>query len=232
MRPRALVMLDLAAPALAALLLCACLALGELGSLRPPSAPAYFERVAAAIDALPFKVGDFVGSPQEVTPAAIQLLRPNRLSQRGYQDPLTGRSVTLLLVHCKDVRDMRGHYPPNCYPAHGWRREGDREVMVPIAGKHRPARIYEFSQRGDTAEMRMQVLNFFVVPGRSEMIVPDVAALDLVTGSRRATGLGAGQVQIVVTDPRLLDGDTGVIEQFMHAIEPAVLEIAKGPTSE
>lgn len=232
MRPRALVMLDLAAPALAALLLCACLAFGELGSLRPPHAPAYFDRVAVAIDMLPFKVGDFYGDPQEVTPAAYQLLRPNRLSQRLYTDPLTGRRVTLLVVHCKDVRDMRGHYPPNCYPAHGWRREGDRKINVPIAGGEHPARVYEFSQRSDTAEARMHVLNFFVVPGRDGMIVPDVAGLDRATGSRRATGLGAAQVQIVVTDPKLLDGDSGVIERFMQAIEPAVLEIAKGPTSE
>jgi hypothetical protein len=225
-------MLDLAAPALAALLLCACLAFGELGSLRHPGAPMYFDRVAVSIDALPFKVGNFVGDTQDVTPAAYQLLRPNRLSQRFYYDTETGRGLTLLIVHCKDVRDMRGHYPPNCYPAHGWRREGDREVLVPVAGREHAARIYEFSQRVEAGDARMHVLNFFVVPGREDMIVPDVAGLDRATGSRRATGLGAAQVQIVVTDPRMLDGDAGVIERFMQAIEPAVLEIAKGPTSE
>jgi hypothetical protein len=232
MRPRVLVMADLAAPALTALLLCACLAMGELSTLRTPNVGAYFERVAGSIDGLPYKVGDFFGTPVDVTPAAVQLLRPNRLSQRAYYDPDTGRGVTLLLVHCKDVRDMGGHFPPNCYPAHGWRREGDRATTVRLAGEDRPARIYEFSQRVETSEERMHVLNFFVAPNRTEPVVADVSGLDRVTGSRRAVGLGAAQVQIVVTDPTLLDEASGVIARFMEAIEPAVLEIVKGPTSE
>lgn len=225
-------MADLAAPALTALLLCACLAVGELDTLQHPNAEPYWERIGQRIDELPYLVGGFVGVDSEVTPAAIKLLKPNRLKQRTYMDPASGQYLTLMVVHCKDVRDMLGHYPPNCYPAHGWRREGTQDTTVHLAGADHPARLYEFSQRTDATEERMHILNFFVVPTRAKPIVADTEALDRSTGSRRAAGLGAAQVQILAKDPALLAPDSTVIARFMEAIEPAVREISKGPTSE
>ncbi len=231
MRPRPLILADRAAPVLTALVLCAMMAFGTLDTLRPVAAEPYFQRVAAAIDATPNKIGDFVGSDVPVTPSAIQLLRPNRLLQRGYIDPWKGRMVTLLLVHCGNVRDMGGHYPPNCYPAHGWTMESQEETVVRVGGAEAPARLYEFSQREGAVETRMHVLNFFVLPSSEPRVVGDISAVDAASGSHRAAGLGAGQVQLVATDRSLLL-DPEVVNEFMRAIEPAVNEISKGPTSE
>ena len=231
MRPRMLIMADRAAPALTGLLVCSLLAFGTLDTLRPVNTGPYFERIAATIDALPIRIGEFVGAEAEVTPSAIRLLKPNRLLQRSYVDPWTGRSLTLLVVHCGNVRDMAGHYPPNCYPAHGWKMEQVEDAAVEIGGSPVPAKIYEFSQRIGATEARMHVLNFFVLPSRTPRVVADIGAVDSASASHRAAGLGAAQVQIVATDRSVLL-QPEVLAGFMGAIEPSVNEIAKGPTSE
>lgn len=224
-------MADRAAPMLAALLLCLMMAAGTLDTLRPVEAGAYFEEVAGSIGEIPIKVGDFVGHDGEVTPSAVQLLKPNKLLQRDYVDPWSGRGVTLLFVHCGNVRDMGGHYPPNCYPAHGWRSVADEDTTVEIAGSDVPAKLYEFSQRSGGVETQMYVLNFFVLPTHEPSIVADIGAIEAAGGSHRAARLGAAQVQLVASDP-LLIRDAGVVAAFMRAIEPAVNVISKGPTSE
>lgn len=231
MRPRIVILADRAAPVLTALLLCAMLGMGMLDTLRPAGVEPYFEDVAASIDAMPNKIGDFIGTPVDVTPSAIRLLRPNRLLQRAYLDPWTGRGLTLLVVHCGNVRDMAGHYPPNCYPAHGWRMERTEDAGVTIAGSPAPAVLYEFSQRVGVTDSRMHVLNFFVLPSRRAGVVADISAVDSARGARRTAGLGAAQVQMVATDRELLM-DPEVVAAFMQAIEPVVTEILKGPTSE
>ena len=155
MRPRLLIMAARVAPPLAALLLCAMMALGSLDTLRPAEVGPYFEVVAGRIGDIPVKLGDFVGNDVDVTPSAVQLLKPNKLLQRSYVDPWSGRAVTLLFVHCGNVRDMSGHYPPNCYPAHGWRSVTVADTTVPIDGGDAHAKLYEFAIRTIGGEATM-----------------------------------------------------------------------------
>jgi hypothetical protein len=211
------------------------LCLYGLGVRRPPADARYLARVASAIDAIPYRIGPLVGTDATPTPAAVRLLRPNRILERRYADPRTGHALTLLLVHCADVHDMLGHYPPVCYPAHGWiagPASTTDIAMGEVGGGGSPceAAIYEFSRSGDEIEQRMTVMSFFILPGPDGgLIAADMDALARAARSPGAAGLGAAQVQFITPGPLSTVPGDGLAELVLHAIEPSIRTIAAGP---
>ncbi len=148
------------------------LSLGLVGSMAaakllrpvPEDAQPYHLQVRKVVEAIPQRVGDWVGLDQEIPRSAVKLLRPNVLFHRQYRNLRTGGVATFLIVHCKDARDLAGHYPPNCYPANGWTQESQRPRDwnindLPVTGTE-----YEFSRTSLTGETRIVVMNFMVLP--------------------------------------------------------------------
>jgi len=213
-------------PALCGVLLAGILWTGGIDASAPPGAEAYHERVRRAVERIPYRVGSWVGSDVEAQPAAVKLLKPNAMLQRRYVDTETGRSVSLLVVHCGDSRDMLGHYPPVCYPAHGWLEDGLRETTVEIEGMRYPARWYRFRRSASGAEQQFGVFGFFVLPdGR---IVADMETVTAVSGRRAVAALGAAQVQ-VISDESLEPAERRrLINRFVKAVTPLIRTIAEG----
>ena len=126
------------------------------------------------------------------------MLRPNRLIQREYADPVTGESFSVLIVHCGDVRDMMGHYPPICYPSNGWEMDGTEAEEIPRSeGGPIPITRYRVSRGDDSMRLSKTIANTFVVPRADRPLGRDDRALDGVTRTRWSSGLGAAQVQII-----------------------------------
>lgn len=185
----------------------------------------YFASVRAAIELIPYRIGDYIGDDAPPTPAAIKLLRPNKILQRRYVDPATGRHVSLLIVHCGDVRDMQGHYPPVCYPAHGWKMESAERATAPLGGQAMPAMSYLFSRSDKGLTQQMRILNFFVLPdGR---VLADDADLDKVSKSRAGAGLGSAQVQLVFSESIDASEQAALVERFARAVEPVVRAVVR-----
>ncbi len=207
-------------------------ALVSLNVDAPPQrgAPEYFERVAGAIERVPYRVGHWIGRDVEAQPAAVRLLRPNKLMQRRYTHDATGEDLNLLIVHCGDVRDMTGHYPPVCYPAHGWRQESGEPAteVIQLLGQLAHARVYRFDLTREGASRRMSVVNFFVLPGSGGPITPDMADLERATQRRDSATLGSAQVQILTGERMSEDQRREVVAEFVRAVEPALREVARG----
>ncbi|MEO1278713.1 MAG: exosortase-associated EpsI family protein, partial [Planctomycetota bacterium] len=138
----------------------------SLASIRPGGASeAYFRQVSQAIDALPMQIEGYIGRDRPPLPAAIEMLRPNRLVQREYADPVTGESFSVLIVHCGDVRDMMGHYPPVCYPSNGWEMDGtEAEEIVRTEGSPIPITRYDKRVRDYLGEPHRFVSPAYAVP--------------------------------------------------------------------
>ncbi len=172
-------------------------------------------RIERVFSSVPLRVGEWIGEERPLAPAAVELLRPNAALSRSFRrigDPST---IVLSLIHCSDFRDMAGHYPPVCYPAHGWSLADPIDVASePVAGTDSsarlestslsieglgefPVRCYRFSRRGDgLAQIRMTVLNAFILPdGRW---VSDLATIREGASRRRLAGEGVAQLQLVV----------------------------------
>jgi hypothetical protein len=185
----------------------------SLASMRFGGNEAYLLEVKVAIEALPERIGAFRGVDRPVQEAAQQLLRPNKLLQREYVHDFTGETFSLLIVHCADVRDMMGHYPPKCYPSSGWDLDGKSEDQIErSAGSPIPITRYLVSRGDGTVEYARVIANTFVVPRADDPLGSDDRILDEVTRSRWSSGLGAAQVQII-TDAKMDPATRAEIER-------------------
>lgn len=216
------------APALSGALIAGMLVVGGTNARPPEHVDAYHARVRDAVLAVPYRIGSFVGVNTESSVAAVRLLRPNAMLQRQYTDPETGHSVALLIVHCGDVRDMLGHYPPVCYPAHGWRQERVTPDTITVNGQRMPARRYEFARTDMGLEQRMEILNFFVMPASGAQVLPDMEELNRASRAHARAGLGSAQVQMLGLATLPSDRRESVKADFVRAIEPVIRAIAEG----
>ncbi len=154
------------------------------------------EAVRQAVMAVPYRVGRWTSTKIDIPAAAIELLHPNAILSRRFEPIDGGPSISLLLVHCTDARDMGGHYPPNCYRSAGWELVSSRRDSLTLKEKDLPVAVYMFSRFNDIGlETRIRILNVFVLPdGSSTPELNDIRKLaDRVT----VASLGVAQLQIV-----------------------------------
>jgi hypothetical protein len=168
-------------------------------------------RIEQALTTVPLRIGEWIGEERPLTPAAVELLRPNASLSRTYRRIGEAGNIAISLIHCSDFRDMAGHYPPVCYPAHGWSLRPDGSSRgESLAGEAQalfalridgigefPARCYRFSRLGDgLVEMKITVLNAFILPDGSW--ITDLARIREAGARRRMTGEGVAQLQLVL----------------------------------
>ena len=192
----------------------------------------YFSEVQREVEGLPYSIGRWVGQDVDVTPSAIKLLRPNAVLQRRYVDPLTNEYFNLLVVHCGDTRDMLGHYPPVCYPAHGWRMESKEPAQIERSrGKNFQGTGYVFERGSGTNLARMLCVHFFVIPDRETPCVGTRDRLERVSHFAGMAQLGAGQVQILVPGESSPEFQAEVIADVLKALDPIISVVSSGPQS-
>jgi hypothetical protein len=175
----------------------------QRGHLKPQDVEPYHTRAKDAVDHVPYVVGTWTGQDQEITVAAQKLLRPNAILSRMYIDTAPSdyrtqqRAATLLIVQCRDSRDMVGHYPPICYRAHGMTLDekycGPRDWTV--NGTRIPGYEYQFTEVFAGQTSRTTVYNFLIVPGRG--IVRDMKGVEQAAEDYQQRYYGAAQFQVV-----------------------------------
>lgn len=228
-----LTMLNRSAPPLAAVMLLLLMLTRPFDVRSVPGTDEYFAEIRTHVQSVPYKIGPWLGRDVEVSVAAVKLLKPNIIVQRQYTNQDTGRTVQLLIVHCGDTRDMRGHYPPVCYPAHGWTQRSVKPTSVRVQGAMLPARLYEFSSVINGLERRMTVFNLFIVPRRDQQFFADMDGLERASQDVIGAGLGAAQIQIVSTGDEMDLASDAVVETFFQSLEPVLRVIAeRAPTNE
>jgi hypothetical protein len=159
--------------------------------------------VAELAEALPLSTGLWAGTPVEVPTGAVDMLKPNALVSRTYEQVVEGVAMSLLYVHVTDARNLIGHYPPVCYPSQGWTQQSSevlvadpRNVADGLTGERTR---YVFTRQTDASldEEVLIVENWIIVPGVG--IKADMEAVDQVARSRAAKFFGAAQFQIIST---------------------------------
>ena len=157
------------------------------------------EAVSAALRDAPYRIGPWVGADVVIPPSAVKILHPNATLSRRFKRIGSGITVILLLVHCTDVRDMRGHYPPVCYPYTGWSFAGPqegREATLAIHGRQVAIRVYEFRRiDSDGRESHIRVFNLFFLP--DGMVTPQINQINRLSERLALTTQGVAQMQIV-----------------------------------
>ena len=179
--------------------------------LKPSDVEPYHARARQVIEAWPKTIAEgswSVALEQPLPESAEKLLHPNCKVSRGYISAshrlLDGQyaQASLLVVQCKDSRDMTGHYPPNCYPAAGYPEIGKSTLFsMNIAGMEVTGKEYTFLKSA-LPVTRQCVYDFFVVPGEGtkpdDGIKPDMAGVLQAAKDYQKRYYGAAQFQVVM----------------------------------
>ncbi len=199
---------------------------------RPEDAKPYHAAVRAAVEAIPFRIGEWEGTKVKVPEPAQKLLRPNAILARKYRHRDSGRTASLILVQCGDTRDLAGHYPPACYPGQGWALRDQEDVPVEIgeAAKDRggplPMRRYAFTRASFSQESSQIVYSSFIIPGQRP--VPDMGAVHAAASDYRARSFGAAQVQIVLSEPVAREEERLIVSELLGSAAAAISAIERG----
>lgn len=183
---------------------------------------AFHASVREAAEEFPVDYDGWMGSEVDVPPSATKLLRPNVLVARRYETPARGGiDATVMVVQCGDIRDMQGHYPPNCYPAHGWQAEGEPDK---VAFGDLQAVRYRFVQRVENSERRIVVFNVFILPsGESTTSMRRVRD---ASSDYRVRPYGAAQVQVVL-DREFSEEDQEWVLSEMRRVAAPVIDVLR-----
>ena len=193
----------------------------------PEDAAPFHRQVRDFFESFPYRVGGWVGTDIAETPAAQKLLRPNVMLSRAYRNADAGRSASLLFVQCRDSRDMAGHYPPVCYPAHGWEKEfAVTQERVTVGGVDIPVARYLFERSGFESRHKVVIYGFFVLPGRG--FVTSMDAVRQAASDYRVRALGAAQVQILMDATISPEDERTVFAELVGPLTPALELIARG----
>jgi hypothetical protein len=191
-------------------------------------AEGYHAKVLSVADEIPVAVGDWLGNTQEVPAGAVSLLRPNLTLSREYSNS-SGQHASLLLVQCRDARDLLGHYPPVCYDAHGFVQVGAHRLDWDLDGDKLLGTMYEF-RRTDRQERTTAIKVYDVMILPNGQTAPDMAGVDRVARDRKQRYFGAAQIQIL-TDASMSDEDrTQVISLLLRGAKPVINAIRAGVT--
>ena len=166
--------------------------------IRPETTEQYHLKAKAAIESVPTIIGTWMSKPEEVPPEALKLLRnPDILSRRYVDMSQRDRWASVLIVHCRDTRDLNGHYPPVCYPNTGHTLVRRLDHDWHIKGLHIPGREYIFHKIEPSKTTRTCVYNFLIVPVKG--IVRDMTDLAKVSEDYQQRYYGASQIQLVMS---------------------------------
>jgi hypothetical protein len=212
------------------------LLLGDRVFLRMPPAQteAYHAAVRQRAEQMPLTFGSWLGTDIPVPAAAVQMLHPNIIVSRRFHNIATEETVTLLLVHVKDARDLIGHYPPVCYAGQGWSRRS-AEACDWSAGAGGGGVVYgteyEFTRGGSSLGRGADVVvdNFFVMRGGTTC--RDMDGVERAAQDRQRKFYGAAQVQLVHNGASEPERRRELVEEFVRFLEPtldAISDVNKG----
>ncbi len=214
----------------------ALVALVTIGLLRANPAntervDTYHDAIARLILEIPLDVDGWIGQEVPLPQSATNLLRPNAWVARQYVNTDLGAKATLLIVQCRDARDMAGHFPPICYPANGWLTPDDATTpLVQVSGH--AMRRYAFHRVAARVERDITVYNIFALPtGEMTASMEDVRRLSADYEYRL---LGAAQIQIVIDGTMDPEDHAWILDEMYAIVAPAVegvldSEIVTGP---
>lgn len=186
-------------------------------------ASAYHARVKEAVDGIPFRIGDWVGEDIPIPPSATALLKPNALMARSYRTS-TGVTVSVAVLQCQDTRDMAGHYPPICFPAHGWKPVGSERIENILEDDTRlPMTLYRFERPSAFETAERSIYNLLILPGGGG--VQDMPDVRKAAANPQARQRGAAQIQIALSTD-IPDADQRLfVKEFVAALVPTIQQI-------
>lgn len=197
----------------------------------PPNREVYFKTIRDLAIDLPYQIGEWEGYDTPPQEAAERLLHPNIIMQREYRNIVTDQYLSLLFVHCGDLRDMEGHYPMNCYRNQGWQLAPDDGIVhydVQTAMLDFGVRRYRFMP-GRWQDHQMFVYSFFILP--VDEILAEYAPVRAAAGDPKRRFYGGAQVQLVFDKATTTEQQLDAVQLFAATMTDLLQTIEAGSSS-
>ena len=179
----------------------------------------YHEHVAELINSIPIDFDGWIGRQVPLPQSAVKLLNPNATVARHYVNREKGVDATLMFVHCKDARDMAGHYPPVCYPASGWLTQEDIPA-VDYSFDQQQVPVYGFARTDREVESKIAIYSLFALPtGELTTSMRDVRKLSADYQYRQ---FGAAQLQVVINGDVSVEDHQWIVSDLFRIARPAI----------
>lgn len=189
-------------------------------------AEAYLARLRAAGPAVPFRIGLWTGRDWPNSPATQQTRQPNLWLGREYRNSQTGRQLDLLLVQCRDARELALYSPLVTYPDQGWTLTNTQTASLACGGWTVPEAIYKFSRAGAGSPEEILVHDVLILPdGR---LTADSRAAESIAKSLRKRFFGAGRLELVLEPGVPPEESTRILVEFLEALHPTLRQIQEG----
>jgi Protein of unknown function (DUF3485) len=179
----------------------------------------YHEQVAELINLIPIEFGDWVGQEVPLPESATNLLDPNALVARLYAHEEKGITATLMIVQCKDTRDMAGHYPPQCYPSNGW-SESIAGVNGIVDFEDYELFAYSFRRVVGREERAITVYNIFALP--TGELTHSMKQVRRLASDYDMRDFGAAQVQVVIDGGVDIADHDWIVRELYRVAQPAI----------
>lgn len=190
-------------------------------------ATTYHRAVAEAAQDFPEQIGPWKQlRPIPMPQAAISLLKPNALRAYLYRHAETGAEARLMVAQCKAIGDIRGHYPPVCYPGNGWTAHESTLHPVQYGNEVIQAMAYRFTRDSQASFAEIIVYNVFVLP--TGEILSGREGVGTAAGSRRFRDFGAAQAQVVVSGQMPPGERVQALEQLLNGSRALIEVIRSG----
>lgn len=208
----------------------AALSVGAANKIRlgpPPDAEPHLARVREAAGQVTGTVPGMIVKPAQVPRQAFDLLRPNVLESRAYTNLATNDAFSVLLVHCGDIADMGGHYPPACYPGSGLKVISTTPMPLDLDGQTLNGVEYELQPSRQDGRESTRIWNCMFLPNGSSTHDPGELRRFALLGNVRY--YGAGQIQVLVRASLDPERREAIYDQALRIYAPAIDAMLSDP---
>lgn len=182
---------------------------------------------AHAINSIPYTLGDWRATDLPLPAAAVTLLKPNATATRLYQNQITGERATMVIVQCRDARDMAGHYPPICYKGQGWvARQEPTPITLTVTGAALPVVRYDFTRPAFDRDQSVVIYGVFAVPGKGFPL--DMDRIRRLAADYASRPFGAAQIHIVLNERISAEREQEIASELLGFVRPTLELLADG----
>jgi hypothetical protein len=113
----------------------------------------------------PIRHAGWTGKDQPLRPEVEKVAGADDYLSRLYSHDQTGEWASLYVPYCGKPRNMLGHRPTVCYPAHGWIHDWTRKDTLALPdGRSIPCLVHRFHQLAPL-QGEIVVLNYYILNG-------------------------------------------------------------------
>lgn len=175
--------------------------------------------VVQQVNAIPFAIGDWIGSEKPLHLQEQELLNPIASYRRTYRKLSESPGIDLVIVASSNARNLVGHEPGICFVRQGWKLVSKQDLHWHCAGLEINGTNYRFQFESNKNQYK-QVASVLVTPGRPTS--GDPATVASAASDYRRSAFGAAGIQLLYDRAVPDDEWEAITSEFIICTAPLI----------